>query len=103
MLENLFTIETAKLFPLNYSCPSKQPTSIDIASSTEEEVKSKEDVGAISELDVKFLTMNMKEETIVFINNRGNVLIYNFGQLQPDHEQATVRFSRIIIIIIIVL
>ena len=96
ILENLFTIETAKLFPLNYSCPSKQSSITDVSSSTEEpeaEVQRKPGAGASGpkdQLDVKFLIVNMKEETIVFVNYRGNVLIYNFGQLQPDHEQPTV-------------
>ena len=85
----MFTIETAQLFPLNYQSPSQdQPLS---KRDTDEEPKSKGAslVDSERELDVKFVSVNMEEETVVLVNHRGNVLVYKLG-LQPPHESPRV-------------
>lgn len=102
----MFTIETAKLFPLVYSISStsssaaasqgiSSPKATNPSSARnspdEEQTNTSED-----SLDVKFVSVDMKRETMVFVNHRGNVLVYKFSQLQPDHERPNVRNLKII-------
>ncbi len=75
------------VFPLNYTNPPKdQSGSFDTTSDT----VSQGAVDLDKQLDVKFLSVNMMDETLVFVNHRGNVLVYKFSQLQPAYEVANV-------------
>ena len=74
------------VFPLNYTNPQDLSGSFDTTTDT----VSQGAVDSDKQLDVKFLSVNMMDETLVFVNHRGNVLIYKFSQLQPAYEIANV-------------
>lgn len=107
ILEYLFCIDTAELFPVSYRTSeaiSLEPVSLSQTESgdskSDESKESEEDVkqkpcpnggatlssdGVKEESDVKFVNINMEQQTIVFVNRRGNVLVFKLC-LQPPHE-----------------
>ena len=110
----MFCIDTAELFPVSYRTSeaiSLEPVSLsrtesgdsksDDSKESEEDVKQKpcpNDGATLSsdemkeESDVKFVNINMEQQTIVFVNRRGNVLVFKLC-LQPPHESPKVQHT----------